>query len=155
MNTPREIRALMINVTNGRVLLPNANISEIISFSQPDAVENTPDWLLGLTRWRGWKVPVISFSILAGLASKELGRNAKVTVMKALGGNPRLPYLAMMAQGFPRLTNISQDALIETTEHETKLPGIMHTAIFREDSAIIPDLFQIENLISDALTRAV
>lgn len=153
MNTPREIRALMINVTNGRVLLPNANISEIISFSQPDAIENAPGWLLGLTRWRGWKVPVISFSILTGLASKEPERNAKVTVMKALGGNPRLPYIAMMAQGFPRLTNISQDVLIETDEHETKAPGIMHTAIFRDDNAIIPDLFQIESLIGDAMAR--
>lgn len=154
MNLPNEIRALMINVTNGRVLLPNAAVTEILSFSTPDAVEGAPAWLLGRMRWRGWRVPLISFSMLAGLASKEAERNAKVTVVKAVGGNPRMPYIAIMAQGFPRLTNISQDALIITGEEEFKSPGVMHTTILREDSAIVPDLMQIEGLINDALVLA-
>ena len=154
MNLPNEIRALMINVTNGRVLLPNAAVTEILSFSTPDAVEGAPAWLLGRMRWRGWRVPLISFSMLAGLAPKEAERNAKVTVVKAIGGNPRMPYIAIMAQGFPRLTNISQDALIVTGEEEFKSPGVMHTTILREDSDIVPDLLQIEGLINDALVLA-
>ncbi len=154
MAMPNEIRALMITVTNGRVLLPNAAVTEILSFSTPDAVEGAPAWLLGRMRWRGWRVPMVSFSRLAGLATKEPERNAKVTVVKAMGGNPRMPYLAIMAQGFPRLTNISQDALIITGEEEFKSPGVMHTVILRDDSAIVPDLFQIEALINDALNLA-
>ncbi|MGD9582602.1 MAG: chemotaxis protein CheW [Lysobacterales bacterium] len=149
--TTTELRALMINVTNGRVLLPNANVTEIISYSSPEPVEGAPAWLLGRLRWRGWRVPVISFSILTGLATREIERNAKVTVLKALGGNPRLPYLAMMAQGFPRLTNISPDALIPTGEGEFKAPGVMHNTILRDDSAVVPNLFEIEDLVADVL----
>ncbi len=154
MTLPNEIRALMISVTNGRVLLPNAAVTEIISFSHPDPVEGAPPWLLGRMRWRGWGVPLISFALLAGLAHKEAERNAKVTVVKAMGGNPRMPYLAIMAQGFPRLTNISQDALIITGEEEFKAPGVMYTTLLRDDTAIVPDLFQIEMLINDALVLA-
>ncbi|MBP7625239.1 MAG: chemotaxis protein CheW, partial [Xanthomonadales bacterium] len=68
MDKPSEIRGLMITVTNGRVLLPNANVTEILTYSMPEAIENAPDWLLGRTRWRGWRVPLISFSVLTGLA---------------------------------------------------------------------------------------
>ena len=64
---PSDIRGLMITVSNGRVLLPNANVSEIITAATPDPVENAPEWLLGRVRWRGWRVPLFSFSILAGI----------------------------------------------------------------------------------------
>lgn len=152
--TSNELRALMINVTNGRVLLPNANVTEIISYSAPEPVEGAPAWLLGRLRWRGWRVPVVSFSILTGLATREIERNAKVTVHKALGGNPRLPFLAIMAQGFPRLTNISPNALIPTGEGEFKAPGVMYHTILRDDSAVVPNLFDIENMVADVLQIA-
>jgi len=145
----------MINITNGRVLLPNASVTEIISYSPPDPVDGAPAWLLGRMRWRGWRVPTISFSRLAGLAQTETERKAKVTVIKALGGNPKMPYLAMMAQGFPRLTNIAPDDLIVTGAEDFRAPGVLHTTILRDDSAIVPDLFQIEAMIEDVLLAAV
>ena len=64
MDKTNEIRGLMITVTNGRVLLPNANVTEIITYSTPEPIDNAPAWLLGRTRWRGWRVPLISFSML-------------------------------------------------------------------------------------------
>ncbi|HQW80404.1 MAG TPA: chemotaxis protein CheW [Pseudomonadota bacterium] len=151
MDKPSEIRGLMITVTNGRVLLPNANVTEIITFSTPEAIENAPNWLLGRTRWRGWRVPLVSFSILAGLSDREGGKNAKVTVLKALGGNPKMPFLAMVAQGFPRLTTISNETLIITGEDDARAPGVAHAVMIRDDYAIVPDLVGIERLISDAI----
>lgn len=151
MEKPKEIRGLMITVTNGRVLLPNANVTEIITYSQPEPIDDAPAWLLGRTRWRGWRVPLVSFSVLTGLAAKEAGVNAKVTVLKALGGNPKMPFLAMVAQGFPRLTTISSETLITTGEDDPHPPGIAHTVLIRDDQAIVPDLVGIERLISDAI----
>ena len=128
MDKPSEIRGLMITVTNGRVLLPNANVTEIITFSTPEAIENAPNWLLGRTRWRGWRVPLVSFSILAGLSDREGGKNAKVTVLKALGGNPKMPVLAIVAQG----------AAIHRTELKignSRLGGALVEIIFPKASA--------------------
>lgn len=151
MDKTNEIRGLMIAVTNGRVLLPNANVTEIITYSTPEPIDNAPAWLLGRTRWRGWRVPLISFSMLTGLAAKEVNVNAKVTVLKALGGNPKMPFLAMVAQGFPRLTTISTETLITTGEDDPHAAGIAHTVMIRDDQAIVPDLVGIERLISDAI----
>ena len=151
MEKTNEIRGLMIAVTKGRVLRPNANVTEIIPYSTPEPIENTPAWLLGRTRWRGWRVPLVSFSMLTGLAQKEAGVNAKVTVLKALGGNPKMPFLAMVAQGFPRLTTISSETLITTGEDDPHPAGVAHTVMIRDDQAIVPDLFGIERMISDAI----
>ncbi len=101
-----EIRGLMIPVTNGRVLLPNASVAEVITLSTPEKIPNAPEWLMGRINWRGWRLPLFSFSLLAGMSLDEGSRGTRVTVLKALSGHPRLPYVAMLAQGFPRLTTL-------------------------------------------------
>jgi chemosensory pili system protein ChpC len=149
-----DIRGVMITVTNGRVLLPNATVSEVITFAVPDPVPNAPDWLLGRIRWRGWRLPLVSFARLAGYASTEGELGAKVVVLKALGGNPKLPYFAMLTQGFPRLVTVASDSL-SVDDGITELPaGALIPVMLRDDAAVVPDLGQIEALISEALARA-
>ena len=149
---PTEIRGLMINVSNGRALLPNATVSEIITAATPEPVPNAPDWLLGRVRWRGWRVPLFSLSLLTGIARTEGAINAKVTILKAVGRNPRMPYLAMLCQGFPRLTTISSDILIPTEAGGERPPGVLSRVLVRDDLAVIPDLYHIERLIATALS---
>ena len=152
---PRELRSLLITVTGGRVLLPNANVAEIITAATPDPVDNAPPWLLGRVRWRGWRVPLFSFSLLTGLAEKERALNAKVCILKALGEHQRMPYTAMLCLGFPRLTTVTPDILVPTHHGEEELTsGVRHRVLLRDDQAFIPDLVSIENEISGVLQAA-
>ena len=150
-----DIRGVMITVTGGRVLLPNATISEVITFALPEPVPNAPNWLLGRIRWRGWRLPLISFARLAGYAEQEGELGAKVVVLKALGGNPKLPFFALLTQGFPRLVTVQHDAVLVDAEADADLPaprpGVLTPVLLRDDPAVIPDLAQIETLIADAL----
>ncbi len=147
-----DIRGVLIAVTNGRLLLPNATIAEVITYSDPDPVEGAPRWLLGRVRWRGWRVPIISFARLAGLSDREGERGSKVVVLKALSGHPRLPYFCLLTQGFPRLTTVSESALTLDEKAGDELPlGALSWVHTRDDSAIIPDLAAIEQLIVDTL----
>jgi len=57
----------------------------------------------------------------------------------------------MVAQGFPRLTTISSETLITTGEDDPHPAGVAHTVMIRDDQAIVPDLFGIERMISDAI----
>lgn len=150
----RDIRGLMIPVTNGRVLLPNASVAEVITLSVPDKIPNAPDWLMGRVNWRGWRLPLFSFSLLAGLALDEGSRGTRVTVLKALGGHPKMPFIAMLAQGFPRLTTISPESLIPSNESIPTRPGVLMNVMVRDDQAVIPDLGQIEQLIYNSLQAA-
>jgi chemosensory pili system protein ChpC len=146
----REIRGVMIPVTGGRVLLPNATVAEVITYAVPEKIPNSPPWLLGRLAWRGWRLPLFSFSILTGGAKQESYTNAKVAVLKALSGNAKMPFLAMLAQGFPRLTTITPDLLIPTGDESAHPLGVHAQVLVRDDQAVIPNLGQIEHLVAEA-----
>jgi chemosensory pili system protein ChpC len=149
--TTREIRGVMIPVTGGRVLLPNATVAEVITYSVPEKIENAPEWLLGRLSWRGWRLPLFSFSMLSGSAKQESYSNAKVAILKALGGNAKMPFVALLTQGFPRLTTVTPDLLIPTGDESAHPPGVHGHVLVRDDQAVIPDLGQIETLIAAAI----
>lgn len=155
MNAPqRDIRGVLISVSEGRLLLPNASVAEVITFSEPELVENAPAWLLGRIRWRGWRLPLLSFSRFAGWSEEEGQLGAKVAVLKALGGNPKLPYFAVLSQGFPRLVTVSSAALAESHDIKELPLGIHSKVVLNDDAAVVPDLVSLELLIDKALNQA-
>ncbi len=149
-----EIRGVMIPVTGGRVLLPNASVAEVITLTTPDPVEDAPAWLLGRIPWRGWRLPLIAYSVLAGLASEEGGVHARVAVLKALGGHPRMPYIAMLTQGFPRLVTLTPDLLMPSDRGEPLALGVRSEVLLRDEPALIPDLGALETSLLVALRVA-
>ena len=148
---PREIRGVMVPVTDGRVLLPNATVAEVISYTTPDPIAGAPAWLLGRLSWRGWRLPLVSLPILTGRLADESRMNARVAVLKALGGNAGMPFIALLVQGFPRLTTITQELLIPTSDEQPHAPGVRAEVLVRDDRAIIPDLDVIEGMVMEAL----
>ena len=155
MNAPqRDIRGVLITVNQGRLLLPNASVAEVITFSDPEPVENAPAWMLGQIRWRGWRLPLLSFSRFAGWSNEEGQIGAKVVVLKALGGNPKLPYFAVLSQGFPRLVTVSRSALAESPTPNELPVGIHSMVMLNDDAAAVPDLMGLEALIDKALREA-
>lgn len=150
----QDIRGVLIQVSGARLLLPNATVAEVMSFAQPETVPGAPGWLLGLTRWRGWQVPLIGFSQLAGLADEQGSLSSKVLVLKALGGDPKAPYFAILSQGFPRLVTVSRAAL-GMRDDADELPSTVLAAVrLNEDDAYVPDLVAVEKLILDTLSAA-
>jgi chemosensory pili system protein ChpC len=154
MNAPRDIRGVLITVTQGRLLLPNASVAEIITYSEPEPVENAPEWLLGRVRWRGWRLPLLSFSRLAGWSTEDGQMGAKVAVLKALGNNPKLPFFAVLSQGFPRLVTVAKSALVESHDMKQLPLGVHSRVTLNDDPASVPDLMSIELLIQKALAKA-
>lgn len=150
----QDIRGVLIAIVGGRLLLPNATIAEVLSFAPPEPVADAPDWLLGRMRWRGWQLPLIAFARLAGIAEEQGGLGSKVVVLKAMGGDPKSPYFALLTQGFPRLVTVSRQALV-VDEDQGDLPqGVRARVRLNEDNAFVPDLEAIEALIGGALEQA-
>jgi Chemotaxis signal transduction protein len=141
---PREIRCVLVPVGNLRLLLPNATIAEVITQSKPEPVADAPDWLLGRIAWRGWRVPLVSFTKLAGTEEGDAELSVRVAVLKALGGNPKLPFIAVLTQGFPRLTTLNAELIIPTHDGSALPPGVRAHVLVRDDVAMIPDLEWIE-----------
>lgn len=146
-NLPEQLRGVIVQTGAGQLLLPNSVITEVLSFSDPDAIEGAPEWLLGLIRWRGWQVPLLDFARIAGVQSRstqaQSGRR-RVIVVKALGGNPRMPYMALLADGFPRLVTVKSATLDAPADEGDSGACIRAIATLNDEEAIIPDLDQIE-----------
>jgi chemosensory pili system protein ChpC len=151
-----DVRGVLIQIVGSQLLLPNASTVEVLSYAEPDPMENAPDWMLGHIRWRGWRVPMLSYSRLAGMGSESGTVGTKVVVLKALGGDAKLPYFAIVAQGFPRLVTIGRESLMVDTQHHEQLPESIRTrVVFNDDIALVPDLDAIERAILQVLRPVV
>lgn len=150
----QDIRGVLIQIAGARLLLPNATIAEVLSYADPEPIPGAPDWLLGRIRWRGWQLPLVAFARLGGNAEEQGGLGSKVLVLKALGGDPRFPYFALLTQGFPRLVTVARDVLVAEDEQSELPPAVLQRVMLREDAALLPDLAQLEQLIKDALKQA-
>lgn len=160
MNAPalQEIRGVLIQVEGARLLLPNATIAEVLSFADPEPVPGAPDWMLGRIRWRGWQLPLASFPRLAGIGDEAGGPGSKIVVLKALGGDARQPYVALLTRGFPRLVTVSRDALVpdagegDAGGDAAGLPrGVLMRVLLNDERALLPDVDAIEAAIREAL----
>lgn len=148
------IRGVLIQVAGARLLLPNATIAEVLSYAAPEPLEDAPDWLLGRIRWRGWQLPLVSFARFAGIAEEQGGLGSKVIVLKALGGNPKRPYFALLTQGFPRLVTVTEETLATQEEGEELPVGVLAHVRLNENDAMVPDLAALEQRLHAALAAA-
>ncbi len=140
-----DIRGVLISVTGGKLLLPNASVAEVITYSDPEPVADAPSWVLGRVRWRGWALPIMSYSRLVGWSQEAAALGAKVAVLKAIGGHAKMPYFAVLTQGFPRLVTISESTLVEVSDADEDLPdGVYTEGLFNDDAVAVPDLAAVE-----------
>ena len=149
-----EIRGVMIQVGDERLLLPNATVAEVLAKVPVEPVEDAPDWLPGRIDWHGWQVPLVKFASLAGLQEDAAGRGNRVIVLKALGGDEALPYLGLLTASFPQLVSVPRDSLLADASEEDLPRGIQMRVLLGEQSAMLPDLELVERMVGQALAAA-
>ena len=148
-----EIRGVMIQVGDDRLLLPNATVAEVLAKVPVEPVEDAPDWLPGRIDWHGWQVPV-KFATLAGLQEDAAGRGNRVIVLKALGGDEALPYFGLLTASFPQLVSVPRDSLLADASEDDLPRGIQMRVLLGEQSAMLPDLELVERMVGQALAAA-
>jgi len=150
----RDVRGVLIPMTDCKVLLPNACVSEVITYGRPQPIDGAPPWALGTIPWRGWAIPLFSFAQMIGKVSEEPLAGAKVPILKAFGGIHRMPYMALLAQGFPRLTAVTADKLVYPETQDLPPLGVRHVVQINDEEAYVPDLDAIERELLQVLDTA-
>lgn len=149
-----EIRSVVVPLSGVQILIPNATVAEVVSYSSPDPIQDAPEWLLGTFLWRGWQVPLVSFATLTEHAETESVEGARMCITKTLIDNERMPYIAILAQGFPRLTTITEDNLTEVPSESNPI-AVAGKAIVGDMEVVIPDLDRLGHLVAHAAFGAL
>ncbi|WP_411834203.1 chemotaxis protein CheW [Pseudoxanthomonas mexicana] len=149
-----EIRGVLVQVGEDRLLLPNATVAEVLSRAPVQPIEGTPDWLPGRIDWHGWQVPLVAFANLTGQGRDVVAHNSKIIVLKALGGSGKMPYFALLTASFPRLVSVPRDGLLADATEEELPVGVQMRVLLGEEGALLPDLERVEAMIGEALAQA-
>jgi len=149
-----EVRSVMVPVTGGDLLLPNATVAEMIGFAEPDPIPEAVDWVLGTILWHGWQVPVISFAGLIDEAGQEDLKGARICILKTLIDTDRMPYMALVTQGHPKLVTLTEDNFEEVPTESNPIAVAGRAQVEGRD-AIVPDLDRLGHLVAHAAFGAL
>ena len=153
LNYTVRVHSLLIPIQDEMLLLPNANVAEIIHYREPEVLKGATDWLLGFIRWRELKIPLVSFEAIIGAKKPEEKERKWIVVLNALGGKPELPFFAMAVKGRPKLIQVDESVVTPMTKKEQA--GILRHVHVNGDPAIIPDPDLIEKMIFDFRSKVV
>ena len=110
-DVPESVRALLLTLADGQLILPYSVVQEIISWREPDALPEGPDWLLGVIPWRRWKLPVVSAERLAGSEFAAPARKAHIVVCSLLTGDEEMPCVGILTQNVPQLVRADAETV--------------------------------------------
>jgi chemosensory pili system protein ChpC len=139
------VPSILIPMHEQPLVVPCAVVAEVVRYSPPRPVPQSPPWLLGHVRWRDRSVAVASFEAARG-AQEGSGTPANLVVLNVLRPDTQVAFYALATWGTPRLVQISDRTL---AEREGTVPGplVAREVLLKGDPARIPDLPALEDLI--------
>lgn len=149
--TPEEIVTFLMPITGKYLFLPNVTVAEIIHLRAPKQPDDMPNWYLGDIEWRGQKVPMVSFEALNDEPFQTGSRRQNIAVLNGVSDSEKLPFLAVLTQGAPRLLRISAEDIDEISDGRHSGPAELMIATANGEVASIPDMDLIERHIIDLL----
>lgn len=150
----REVASLLIPLDQQLLLVPNVSVAEIVPIGQIDAVSGAPDWYLGDYRWRDLTIPLASFECLNGGPRPTPGNYTRVAVFNTTGVSEHIHFVALVAQGLPRLARVTPEEL-RVRDAEPSNPLELMRVSWAGEEAVIPDIPGIEQRVLDYLKTRV
>lgn len=144
--TPTGLTGLLMPLSDRLLLLPNVAVAELIAYRAPQVSAGLPDWFLGQIAWRDLRLPLLSFEA-ASAGQAQLSTGARVAVLNALGGRPKVKFIALLVQGIPRSVKIASDLPAADVQ---LAPLELGAARIGDEVVRIPDLIGLEQLLADA-----
>ena len=115
------------------------------------AAQDDPAWLVGHMVWRGLRLPVISYDALNG-GSAQLPQDSRgrIAVLNTISdSHERLPFVALVTQGIPRLAKVEESLLQEVAEGD-KGPADLMLVELEGQPLVIPNIEFLEKAAADA-----
>ncbi len=148
-----ELYSLLIPLAGERLIVPRANVAEVVGYQLPDAMAGAPPWYLGTISWNGRTAPVVSFEGACGHAIPGASGRTRIVVFYCLGQKLQSGVFGILTQGFPQLVRINND-VVKADSARTfpeRSPVLCQVRMINE-TPLIPDLERLEELIAEETT---
>jgi len=140
---PNDVACLLVPMQGRILLLPSVSVAEMVPFTSVAPVQDSPRWLLGNYHWRERSLPLISFEEINGDRRPDLQSQCRVAVLNHTGLSEKLPFLAIMTQGIPRITRVSENEVQPLKDAEPRPYELMLASLDGEE-VIIPNIAALE-----------
>lgn len=145
------VRALVVPMSETKLVVPNVAIAEVINSQPLEIVEGAPEWLVGRLGWRGQDLPVISFERLSGWPAVREQAGSRISIMNSVIADTKLPFYAMITAGIPSLFAATEESLPESCKSEKVFPETVADCVTISGSQIlIPDLEVLQRRTEEA-----
>jgi len=145
----REIRALMIPIKGGNLVLPDIAIAQIMSVLQPAPIDDAPPWFLGMVTWQKQEIPLISFEATTGVTTSGQQQFSQAVVIKVLGDNESLPCYGIVISDIPHPVRIIGETISPSGDVADVAATISCNVQVDGEDAMIPDLDVLESMIKE------
>ena len=136
---------MLIPLHEGRLLLPNAAVAEVIGYREPEPARHPGGWLQGMVGWRQRQIPVIDFERLLGRPEHAAGIRQRIAVCYAPQPDSEWPMLGLVAQGIPRLLRVSRPIIESAAAGEAGALPVFMTLSIGGEKLLVPDLGYIQS----------
>lgn len=149
-----ELRGVLLPLRIGQLLLPNASVSEVIGYRDPEQPpDQAPDWLLGIFSWRQYPIPLVSFESLLGAEEISVGARARIAICNTLNGNTDRPYVGILLRSIPHLVRVIEPLITPADDDEEVGEMVARKVRISGQEAWIPDLDELEKALDQILDR--
>ena len=76
-----QVRCMLLPMSSISLVTPSSAMAEIIGYSEPQKIDGSSNWFLGVVQWRGAYVPVISVEELCSLDTVHLGPRSRIGII--------------------------------------------------------------------------
>jgi chemosensory pili system protein ChpC len=147
-----ELYSLLVPLAEERLIVPRALVAEVVTWQEPERVDNAPQWYLGNLRWNGRVVPVVSFETACGQSTPTPGGRTRIVICVGITGKLTSGYFGIVTQGFPQLVRLSQD-IIKPDPNQPyfdRQPVLAQVRLINE-TPWVPDLERLEQMLSEEM----
>jgi chemosensory pili system protein ChpC len=139
------VHCLLLPLHMDLALLPNAAVAEVIPYSEPEPLEDAPDWLTGYINWRERRVPLVMFEAASDGTVGRIHKGCRIAVLNTLNGSSELPYIAIVMQGLPSLQIVRANTIQYADRSTTQRQSIKAYVNLNGTAAILPDIDDLES----------
>jgi chemosensory pili system protein ChpC len=138
---PGRIHTLEIPVSQFSLLVPSANVAEVINVGDITPIPFTQTWVLGAVGWRHLGVPVVSFESLLGLVQQDPQAHSKLVVFYPLRGRREWEFFSLLSTSEPRPHAVDDNLVLPASASDLPdSPFIAAGLRVEERVMLIPDI---------------